>query len=244
VPLFVAEPSKQGLGRKLLKILYDSAQFSYDQSQCAADQTTGKVAIVVFATESSKEFYEKCGYRALLPPENITKLADVSVKHRQSPLSDVLTHFSDTKHPIQLIPNTTVMLTFPHRHALLISGSLRMQGQFKCLDKSNENNLVGAFIHIPFTTHLKKLLSVDKDLLDHMKHSIYRTTNIDLNILALVTARLDDGEYDVLCSIDRHGHEQRAKLRNLITNASSNEKGYLFRRICLNVPSPSTLSLT
>ena len=226
--LLVAEPQKKGLGRELLKRLYDSAQSSYDQSQSAADQTTGKVAIVVFAIESSINFYEKCGYRT------ISNIADVSVKHRQSPLSDVIMHFNDTKHPIHM-SNTTAMLLFPHRHALMVYGSLRMEEQFRHLDKSN-GNLVGALIHITFNSKVKYSLSKDADLAKHLSHNIYKSKN-ELQILAIVTARMGDA-YDVLFCIDRSvALKEKEMLRKLVTNASCDEKGYLFRRFAfLNVP--------
>lgn len=223
--LFVAEPRERGLGRELLKLFYNSAQLAYDQSQSAADQTTGKVAIVVFATDSSIPFYKKCGYRA------ISDLADVSVKHRHSPLLDVLTHFKGTKHPINM-SNTTAMLVFVHRHALMISGRMQMQMQFRHLDKSN-GNLVGAFIHITFNQKVKQSLSQDDGLVEHLSHNIYKTKK-ELQILAIVTARMEDGQYDVLFCIDRCvALKEKEMLRKLVKNASCNEKGYLFRRIRL-----------
>ena len=198
--LLIAEPTHKGLGRQLLRLLLEGAQAAYDESPLAAGQSHGKATMVVFAPETHITFYLKCGYRTISELQRTD--GSVACKHRYSPWSDLIRDFNKANHPTLHIADTTIMLLCIRRRTRMINGFAPLEE----MDKSDNPSLVGAYVHIQLTLNVKKSLSLDIKLKEHLEgNEIYKNKCPPIYILALVTAELGDGTYDVLVCIDNDG---------------------------------------
>ena len=198
--LLVAEPTHKGLGRQLLRLLLEGAQAAYDESPLADGLSHGKATMVVFAPETHITFYLKCGYRTISELQRTD--GSVACKHRYSPWSDLIRDFEKAKHPTLHIADTTIMLLCIRRRTRMINGFAPLEE----MDKSDNPSLVGAYVHIQLTLNVKKSLSLDIKLKEHLDgNEIYKNKCPPVYILALVTAELGDGTYDVLVCIDNDG---------------------------------------
>ena len=233
VSLLLAEPTRQRLGRDLLCLLFESVQSAYDASP--ASQSHGKAAIVVYATNSTVQIYEKWGYHTIPYLQDKANSDSLPCKIRFSPLHDMLSKFCEKNQSIPHMTNTIALLQFIPRLQGTINSVPRLKDQFKCLDKSNRNNLVGAFVHLAFTTSVKTQLSVDPALKVHINNEDVYKLKTPVFILGVVTNVLEKGSCNVLVCIDDAAVQ--ANFDYLSTFVTGNVKiGYVLCRLCSDAP--------